>query len=120
NPHWGAVRCWLIPSGKALLAEPPPAEGSEAFHNALDEVKRYSERRTPEQGRIAAFWADGDGSYAPAGRWNKIACDLLALQRWSELRAARALALLNMAVMDAGIACWASKYHYFVRRPWQV
>ncbi len=38
----------------------------------------------------------------------------------SEREATRALALLNMALMDAGIACWDAKYEYWVMRPWQA
>ena len=38
----------------------------------------------------------------------------------TELRAARLFAFLNMALMDAGIACWDSKYFYQLIRPWQV
>jgi membrane-associated phospholipid phosphatase len=36
------------------------------------------------------------------------------------LRAARTFAYLNMAVMDAGVACWDSKYYYHYPRPIQT
>jgi membrane-associated phospholipid phosphatase len=60
------------------------------------------------------------GSYTPAGRWNKIAADLIVKYALSELRAARVFALLNMSMMDAGIACWDCKYHYLLIRPPQA
>ena len=118
--HWGAVKPWLIPSAQALRAPPPPGLDSPMFRTALDEVKRASDRRTLSERRLAALWADGDGSYAPAGRWNKTACDLVSKHQLDELEAGRTLGLLNLALMDVGIACWDSKYHYLVPRPSQL
>jgi membrane-associated phospholipid phosphatase len=120
TPHWVHVRPWLMALASDLRAPPPPAYRSPAFQTALAEVKRVSDTRTDEQARTAALWADGLGSYTPAGRWNKIASDLIAQHGLGELRASRVLALLNMALMDAGIACWDSKYHYLLVRPSQA
>lgn len=118
--RWGEVRPWLMKSAVEFRAPPPPPFGSPAFRTALAEVKRFSDTRTREQERTAALWADGVGSYTPPGRWNKIACDLILKHRLSELRAARVLALLSTAVMDAGVTCWETKYHYLVSRPSQL
>ena len=38
----------------------------------------------------------------------------------SEVRAARAFALLNMALHDAAVACWEVKFFYFTPRPSQM
>jgi membrane-associated phospholipid phosphatase len=38
----------------------------------------------------------------------------------SEVRAARAFALLNMAMHDAGVGCWDAKYFYYNPRPSQL
>jgi len=119
-PAWGQVRPWLMKSGAQFRASPPPAWDSPEFRRALAEVRHLSDTRTTEQARIAALWADGAGSYAPAGRWNKIAADLIREGGLPEPRAARTFALLNMALMDAGIACWDSKFHYWVLRPYQA
>jgi membrane-associated phospholipid phosphatase len=118
--RWGEVKPWLMKSAAEFRAPPPPAFDSPEFRAALAEVKRFSDTRTREQERTAALWADGAGSYTPPGRWNKIASDLILKHRLHELRAARVLALLNAAVMDAGIACWETKYHYLVVRPSQA
>jgi membrane-associated phospholipid phosphatase len=110
----------LIERGDRFRAPPPPAWASPSFAQALSEVRRLSDQRTREHDRIAALWADGTGSYTPAGRWNKIGADLVVKHRLGEPYAARAFALLDMALMDAGIACWDSKFHYWVIRPSQV
>ena len=49
--------------------------------------------------------------------WDQVALDLAAASGYSEARTARTVALLNMAMMDACIASWETKYHYLVPRP---
>jgi membrane-associated phospholipid phosphatase len=115
--RWGEVRPWLVGVAARFRAPPPPPYDSAAFRAALAEVRRCSDARTREQERTAALWADGPGSYTPPGRWNKIACDLILKHGLNELRAARLLGLLNVAVMDAGIVCWETKFHHWVIRP---
>jgi membrane-associated phospholipid phosphatase len=119
-PQWGSVKPFLMSASSQFRAPAPPAVGSPAFESALGEVRKISDSRTPEQARLAALWADGAGSYSPAGHWNKIAADLIEDHGLGEARAARVLALLNMAMMDASIACWDTKYHYGVIRPSQA
>jgi membrane-associated phospholipid phosphatase len=120
TPLWSTVRPWLMKSVAQFRATPPPVFDSPDFRAAVADLKRYSDTRTADQSRIAALWADGAGTATPAGRWNKIAADLVLERSYGELRAARAFALLNVALMDAGVACWDSKYHYWLIRPWQV
>jgi len=119
-PAWGQVRPWLVPSISALRPSPPPAFGSPEFLDNLHQVRMISDSRTPEQIAIAHFWDDGAGTVTPAGHWNQIACDLILQYRLDELHAARTLALLNMAEMDAGICCWDAKYTYWLIRPSQA
>lgn len=66
------------------------------------------------------FWADGAGTYTPPGHWNAIAAEDFVKQNYSEVRWARNLALLNVALMDAAIVCWNTKYYYFNPRPTQM
>ncbi|HKO11587.1 MAG TPA: vanadium-dependent haloperoxidase [Acidobacteriaceae bacterium] len=120
RPLWGEVRPWLMQSGDQFRPGPPPAFGSPQFDAAVAEVRAISDHRTPEQLRIALFWADGAGTFTPPGHWNAIAADLVARHHLDERRAALTFALLNTAVMDAGIACWDAKYHYWLIRPPEV
>jgi hypothetical protein len=120
GPGWGAVRPWLVGNVAAFRAPPPPPFQSPAFTQAVAEVRQLSDGSTNEQQRIAALWADGVGSYTPAGRWNKIAADCVVEQALGEPQATRVFTLLNLALMDAGIVCWESKFHYNVVRPSQV
>ena len=120
-PLYGLVKTWYdSTSVYATQPLPPPAVGSAEFNKDLQEVRRISDDRSREQWRIADFWADGAGTYTPPGHWNKIAQDLIIQSSFSEVRTARTLALMNRAVMDAGIICWFTKYKYYIPRPSQI
>jgi membrane-associated phospholipid phosphatase len=86
----------------------------------LDEVKFYADNLTRERLAIVHKWADGAGTYTPPGHWNDIAAEYIHRARMSEVRAARAFALLNMSLHDAAVACWEAKYFYYNPRPSQL
>lgn len=119
-PMWGGVRPWLVASGRDMRAPTPPSFGSEAFNTALREVRQISDSRTPEQLAVAMHWADGVGTVTPPGHWNLIAADLLRRYGLPESDALRTFALLNVAMADAMIGCWDSKYAYWYLRPWEA
>lgn len=119
-PMWGQVRPWLWESGSELRAPAPPAFNSEQFRDALEEVRQIAETRTATQMEMARFWADGAGTYTPPGHWNEIATQLIRERGLGDLQAARTLALMNIAMADAAIGCWDTKFTYWVIRPWQA
>ena len=119
-PQWSMVRTWLLREPSEFRPPPPPAFGSPAFQAAVAEVRQIADARTEEQLWIAHYWADAPGSHTPPGHWNRIATILMSRHELTEREVTRALALLNMALMDAGIACWDAKYEYWVMRPWQA
>ncbi len=104
----------------SLRAVPPPASNGKVMREQLDEVLYYSQNQTRERMRIVNLWADGSGTYTPPGHWNAIASEEFVRGQYSEVRWARNLALLNAAMMDAGIVCWNTKYFYFNARPSQL
>jgi hypothetical protein len=120
QPGWGRVTPWLMTAPDQFRAPPPPVFGSVAFNTALEEVRHQQEKNTQAQLAIAQKWADKRFTFTPPGHWNVIAVELIQKYGLSEQDAVHVLSGLNMAVMDAGIACWDSKYHYLVVRPWQA
>lgn len=125
TPQWPAVRPWLMPTGSALRPAAPPAFGSPAFLAALAEVKASSELSADdpvriEQLRLVKFWEDAPAAGHHSGHWNAIAAGFIVEHHFGELRAARTLALENMAIADAAIACMDAKYHYWLIRPYQA
>jgi hypothetical protein len=99
---------------------PPPSTSSAEMKEEVAEVKYYAENLTDERLKIVHKWADGAGTYTPPGHWNDIAAEYIAEARYSEVRAARAFALLNMAMHDAAVGCWDTKMYYFNPRPSQM
>lgn len=118
-PFFGNVKTWNFDSATKVAIRPtaPPTVGSADFTKALDELRAIAKNRSREQFRIAAYWADGPGTYTPPGHWNRTATELIYKNKFSEIRAARTLALVNTAMEDAGIACWDVKYYYLLPRP---
>lgn len=121
-PNFGNVKTWNFGHAElvALRLPAPPAIGSPEFNQDMEELRNYATNLTREQHRIATFWADGPGSYTPPGHWNRRAGDLIYDYKQSEIRAARTMALINTAMMDAGISCWDVKYYYYYPRPHQM
>ena len=121
-PSFGRVRAWTMSAAEVAAAQPPPppSTSSEQMARELEEVRRTVDGLTREQLAIAHRWNDGAGTYTPPGHWNDIAAEHVRDARMSEVRAARAFALLNMAMHDAAVGCWDVKFRYFNPRPHQL
>jgi membrane-associated phospholipid phosphatase len=124
--YWPRVRPFVLESPAQFRAYAPPALNSDAYARAFAEVRQLGgagiktpTRRTAEQTIIGIYWAyDGTAWIGtPPRLYNQIAVQL-ALQRTRDpLELARILALVNVAIADATIAVWDSKYYYRFWRP---
>src|SRR5688572_3276778 len=112
----GKSRTWLLDSAAQFRPAPPPAFNSAAFKASLEEVQGVARERSREQTKIAKRWSDAE----PWTEWNVVATSALKRNRFSEIDAARVLAVLNIAALDAVAACFEAKYHYWTIRPSQV
>jgi hypothetical protein len=122
-PLFGKVRTWLFDSVTMVTTirpAAPPSTSSQQFKDELNEIYNIQKNLSRDQMRIAHFWADGIGTYTPPGHWNYIAANEFAKLNFSEARWARNMALLNMSMMDAAVACWDAKYLYYNPRPTQM
>jgi hypothetical protein len=120
-PLLSQMRPFFMHRSSQFRPGPPPAFGSPEYLAALHEVRQISDTRTHEQDSIAKFWASPGGFTAVAQAYNnQIATDEITRFHLDELRAARVLAAMNMASMDAFIACHDAKYTYWLIRPPQA
>ncbi|MCH7410624.1 phosphatase PAP2 family protein [Belliella sp. DSM 111904] len=117
TPLFGKVSMWNVPNVEEVRVGPPPAPGSVEFEKDAQELQRFANNLTTNQRRIANWWEDGVGSYTPPGHWNKFAKETIVKNKLNPLRSARVLAYMNTAIMDAGVACWDTKYYYHYPRP---
>ncbi len=124
--HWGAVKTFVLQSGDQFRVPPPPAMSSVEYATAYTEVKKLGgdgivtpTERSMEQTTIGIYWAyDGTPSLcAPPRLYNQIATTIATQMRTNVVDLARLLALVNVAMADAGTAIWESKYWYEFWRP---
>lgn len=115
--HWPNLRTFGIADATAFLADPPPALSSPQYARALNEVQRVgalnSTARPKDRTDVAQFYA----ASSPAYIFNMAARQISDAEGRSMLHLARALALVNMAISDAAVASFNSKYHYTTWRP---
>lgn len=121
NANFG-VRMWSMTSTDLVNERPgvPPTALSEELKEEVEEVYYYTTHVTRERLAIVHKWADGAGTYTPPGHWDEIASRYIEAANMSEVRAARVFAYLNMALHDAAVVCWETKFYYFNARPSQV
>jgi hypothetical protein len=120
--NFGQVRAWMMTPTDIARERPgaPPSTSSGQMQQELAEVRRVVDNLSREQMAIAYKWNDGAGTYTPPGHWNDIAAEHVSRARFSEVRAARVFALLNMALHDGAVACWDTKFLFFNPRPSQL
>ncbi len=121
-PLFGKVRPFLFDETvtPTLRPAPPPSTSSEQMKKETAEIFDFVNNTNPERIRITHVWADGIATPTPPGHWGAIADADFIKQKFSEVRWARNMALLNMSLMDAAIVCWDTKFFYFNPRPSQL
>jgi hypothetical protein len=121
QPCWGRMRPFVLADGSSCAPPPPPAFSTEpgsAFYAEGLEVYESGTSLTPEQEAIARFWADNPGQTGtPPGHWIAIVGQIAAADRLSLATAAEAYARVGLAVADAFISCWNTKYAHNLLRP---
>jgi hypothetical protein len=123
--QWNAVRPFAMTSASQFRLPPPPALNSAAYTAAFNEVKRLGgdgintpTQRSQDQTNIGIYWAyDGVPTLcAPPRLYNQITTEI-SKNTTSVIDLARLYALINVAMADAGIASWESKFFYDFWRP---
>ena len=116
DPQWGAVTPFGLLTASQFRAAPPPLVTSAEFAAAFNEVKAIGagtgSTRTAEQTEIAKFWAQQ--THIP---FNDVARTVANRNHLTIAEKARLFALLNIALADARIAAWETKYLYGYWRP---
>ena len=106
----GRWRTWVLESGSQLRLPQPPDDATTG--SEIDELRSLAARRDAGALDQVAYWDAGSPGY----RWNEIAC-AAGMKGIAGIRNYRALALLNVAIYDAMVAAWDTKYAYNRPRP---
>jgi membrane-associated phospholipid phosphatase len=111
EPRAGSWRPWVLTSGKDVrLPAPPDARVTAGEMSELRTLAAQRDAGTLERIRYWDFWS-------PAHRWNEILTDTAIATNLGSAPGLRAFAMLNVAIHDATIAAWDSKYSHGRRRP---
>ncbi len=120
-PWWGEVRPFVLKSAAVCEAPPPPPYSEDpqsVLYKEAVEVYKVAKQATQEQRQFALYWADDPlKTPTPAGHWAYIANDVLKQRKADLAQAAQTYVQLNMAMADAFIAGWRTKYLTNVLRP---
>jgi PAP2 superfamily protein len=121
QPFWGSNRPFALASGGECDPGPPLAyseDFSSAFFSETLECYEVVTNLSPEQRAIALFWSDDPGiTCTPPGHSISILTQVVKDREFALDMAAEAYAKVGIAVADAFISCWNTKYRYNLLRP---
>jgi hypothetical protein len=122
GPGWGTVATFCLTGSRQFPVPPPPALGSVEYAEAWQEVREYGAKqsavRTADQLEVGIFWAyDRSGLGPPPVLYSRNLHEIATQRGNSEAQNARLFAMASVAMADAAIACWDSKFDYNLWRP---
>lgn len=124
--HWDQVTPFVMSSANQFRCPDFPALTSAEYTAAFDEVKSLGgdgivtpTMRSEEHTNVGIFWAyDGVPNLcAPPRMYNQLAMSLCIRDGMPTAKLFHLITLLNVALADAGIGSWESKYYYKIWRP---
>jgi hypothetical protein len=118
GPYWGNNRLMVANSLDGASPQAPPSyseDPSSDFYQMVKDVYDVSLALTPEQKAIAIFFRDNPGF--GGGHYLSILKQVLVQENPQLDFTAYAFAKASIAIIDAGIGCFKTKYHYNQMRP---
>jgi hypothetical protein len=116
GPQFATMTPWVMQRPSQFRLPPPLALASAEYAADYNVVKTMGismgSPRTADESEYVLFWAGNTPLY-----WDRIAAQVSAERHLTLSENAHLFALLNVAMADAGIACWDSKYRYVFWRP---
>jgi len=134
EPHWMTIRTVVMDSASQFT---PPApykfnvtDKKSDYYKELINIKKADDSLTEEQAHIADFWDDnpfklnvsghlmfGTKKFSPGGHWMSIV-GIAAMKAKADFpTTVCAYAKTAIALFDAFIQCWDTKYNYNTVRP---
>jgi hypothetical protein len=120
-PYWGNVRPFIITT-KDFMAKPLPpysTQTNQPYYIQALEIISLNRPLSSENQWIAEFWNDDRPglTFTPAGHWLAIANQVIEKERPSLEKTLETYLKVGIALNDAMIACWYSKYTFNLERP---
>jgi len=116
-PHWGLVKPFALLYNWQFRPEPPYRKHLAQFKEQAKEILTFSAGLTDKQKVIAEYWADGAGTYTPAGHWCEIAQFIAVSKKYGNSDCIKLFFALGNSFLDSSVACWECKRQYDSVRP---
>ncbi|MDO8365436.1 MAG: vanadium-dependent haloperoxidase [Saprospiraceae bacterium] len=130
-PQYGQVQTFAMAQGDLITSPPIPfsENPSSAFYaQAFETFQTVDIIKNPDPNQeswaysqhwISEFWSDDNlySTFSAGTRWISIADQMAANEELNLAVCAELYAKLGLALHDATVALWASKYYYNVERP---
>ncbi len=121
-PYWGSVRAFAA-NPSDLTALPPAYEystdPSSHYYQDNFEVAQMTSQMTETNRWVAEFWSDDitELTFSPPARIFAIANQIIKLERLNLQETLHLYCRLGIAINDAAVGAWKSKYTYNTERP---
>ena len=134
EPHWHLIRPVVLDSANQFAPPPPLAfnvkDKNSAYYKQVMFLKNATDSLTLEQSHIAEFWDDnpfklnvsghmafGTKKFSPPGHWMSIVGIAAKKANADYNTTVYAYTKTAIALFDAFISCWQTKYKYNTARP---
>lgn len=111
EPNAGQWKTWVLRSGSQFRLPPPP--GRHESKEEIEALGQLAAQRDAAALDLIRFWDAG----APSYQWNQMALNEIGINKLNTPRGERVLSLVHVAIYDAMVAAWDSKYTYDRPRP---
>lgn len=122
-PHWGKVRPFILNSNTFEVNPPLPfsEEPNSKMYNEALELYALSSPLSEENKWISEFWSDDHHSltYSPSARWISITNQVIEKERPVYSKVIETYLRVSLALNDASVIVWKTKYEYKRERPEQ-
>lgn len=125
GPFFGKARAFALASNEKLALPPSTyfmeyseEPNSEYYSQALQVYTKNAELDYNTEW-IGEFWSDDllNLTFSPGPRWTAIANQVITAEGASLETALETYVKVGMALNDAAVGCWNSKFHYNIERP---
>jgi membrane-associated phospholipid phosphatase len=119
---WGQVRTFALKESQKLCRPPLPYSEnpvSDYYSQAIEVYAQNTPTQSYEDEWVGEFWSDDlvGLTFSPGPRWLAIGNQVLVNENSNLETAVYMHAKVGMAVTDANIGAWYSKYYYNLERP---
>ena len=119
---WGGARTFAITQADKICRPPLPYSAnttSDLYSQALEVYAQNTPTLSYEDEWVGEFWSDDlvNLTFSPGPRWLAVGDQVLELENSNLETAVFFSVKMGMALNDASVGCWYSKFYYNVERP---